>query len=535
MFDKKYLKIIVLVCVILNITASGIVIIIPSENIQDANSSTIIFNSEENIQDIINTANDGNSSNEFPKAEKYFPFGVNIDWGKIQYLASRQGLGKIEWIETALDDMQAHHINTLHFNNLFYDQDLELFVSLAEPRGIRLYPQAGGLPYFFPTRLTKEERDDAFNTLVKPAYLKLINRYRDSEGILVWGICDETPPSLAPELNQWTDYIDGLDPNHPAVVCYNRVDSVEAARDIIKPRIIAYDIYPFFADPNYGPITPIGSLNYYEKTIYNSYKAAREIGAPIWVIAQGMELYSHYFNTLEWRYPTPNEIHLEAWAAIVNGAKGILYWTYTSTPYDYSQGEIIYGLVDRDGNPTEQWDTINDLWYELEPLTSIIVDLDESDSSIISNKGEKIRARTFQRSTGEEKYVIVVNTDVENNKPTNLELTTTENIYDLSTLKQVTSDELFNHVLLPGRGNIYLVGNQSDFDEYKDNYVEYNVNGNDDDHPDSINIIDLFINFRFLLLVIAGIIPLVIIVINRRFSSKRHNRNKRHKQYIYKY
>jgi len=411
-----------------------------------------------------------NAGGAVPEAEKYFPFGTSIGWGNIDGLASRQGLEKWEWVEAAFDDMQAHHINTLHLYNLNF-QELDQFVSLAQPRGIRIYAQAGGLPYYFPTWIeSKEERENIVETQMKPAYADLIDRYGDSSGILAWSICEETPASLAPELKVLTDYIDGLDSNHPAVVCYNQVASVEAARDVIEPRVIPIDLYPFFADPQSGPTTPSASLSYYENKIHDSYQAAKTCGAPLWVVAQGMSLYKRPDETWVWRYPTPNEMRLQAWAAIVNGAKGIMYWVYSSTPADNPAGETIYGLVDRDGNPTEIWDAVGNIWFELEPLTKIIVDIDESSSSIVSSSGEGIRARTFQRETGTDRYVIVVNTNAVNSKTTGVTLTTSANIYDLTALEQVTPDQLLNHVLLPGGGNIYLVGSESDFDYYLDNY-----------------------------------------------------------------
>lgn len=185
---------------------------------------------------------------------------------------------------------------------------------------------------------------------------------------------------------------------------------------------------------------------------------------------QGFAAYRADQGIWVWRYPTPNEMRLQAWVAIVNGAKGINYWVYNGHPEDRPR-ETIYGLVDRDGNPTPAWDAIGDLWFELEPLTKIIVDIDESSSSIVSSSGEEVRARTSQRSTGTDRYVIVANTDAVNSRQTEVTLTTSDDIYDLSTLQQITSDQLFNHVLLPGGGNIYLVGNESAFDYYLDNYT----------------------------------------------------------------
>jgi len=414
---------------------------------------------------------EGESPHTVPQVEKYFPFGVSMNWGNIEGLASRQGLEKWEWVEAAFDDMQDHHINTLHLYNLDF-QELDQFVSLAQPRGIRLYPQAGGLPYYFPRWISsKEEREHIFETEVKPAYAELIDHYRDSDGILAWGICEEAPALFVPELEEWTDYIDGLDSNHPAVVMYNQVASVEAASDIIQPRIIPIDLYPFFADPQSGPTTPSASLSYYENKIHDSYQAAKACGAPLWVVAQGMSLYNGSQETWTWRRPTPNEMRLEAWAAVVNGAKGIMYWQYSSTPAGNPAGATVYGLVDRDGNPTEIWDAVGNIWFEIEPLTKIIVDIDESSSPVVGSSGEGIRARTFQRETGTDSYVIVVNTDAVNSKTTGVTLTTSANIYDLTALEQVTPDQLFNHVLLPGGGNIYLVGSESDFDYYLDNYA----------------------------------------------------------------
>ena len=68
-------------------------------------------------------------------------------------------------------------------------------------------------------------------------------------------------------------------------------------------------------------------------------------------------------------------------------------------------------------------------------------------------------------------YVIIVNTDVVSSQTAGVTPTSSANIYDLTALQQVTPEQLFNHVLPAGGGNIYLVGDESDFEYYLDNYA----------------------------------------------------------------
>lgn len=453
------------------------------------NTNILVLNTDVvDTQQTINNSSINSASNGFPDPKQYFPFGTNIVWGWIDDLADRQGIDNITWCTNALDDMQSHDINAIHFNNLWYDTDkvinLELFHDLAEERGIKLYPQAGSPAYYFPSWLgTKELRDQAWIDWDVPgSYGTLLPSYNESETILVWGLCEEIIPAQVPELVNWTELVAGLDQNHPGVVLYNNIDSVEDACSIIKPEIVPVDFYPFFANSEYGPNTTTTQLAWFESKINRSYYFAHDgPGSPVWLVAQGFREYSNASSKWIWRYPTVDEMHWEAWVSLINGAKGIFYWTYTSKVSDNS----IDGLVDRNGNATEIWDEVPEVWDELEPLTGIIVDINRSENTIVDSSGEGIRARTFQRSTGSDRYVMIVNTNVTTNKTAEVVISTSKNIYDLTTLEQISSTDLYNTEFKPGRGNIYLIGFENDFEWY---LGEYTDEGDDDDSSSSSSI-----------------------------------------------
>lgn len=389
-------------------------------------------------------------------AEKHFAFGTNINWGHIGAMTSGMGMSQSEFMAWALDEMAAKHVNTLHFNNLSQSV-LGAFADLARARGIRLIPQFGGPPLYFTSGASVASAQSAYSSLVAP--------YQGDEAILAWSVVEEvrTNGGYLGRIRDLVRHIDSIS-DHPGFVLWGGpvsygltiqgINTVQPGR--IRPGVVSIDVYPFFNRASSGPTTWAAQLQFYESNIRQVYQTARQYGSPLWVLGQALG------DTEGWRFPTPDEMFWQAWVAIVNGAKGIMYWPFTSS-------SATLGFIQTNGQPRPHW-VLDSVWDDISPFTNIIVDIDE-EANIVTGGHTNLRARTFQRATGTERYIIAVNTRVDTAIMTNLTVSGGPNIYDLRTLQQITPAQLAGATLEPGRGNIYLVGSESDFDYYLANYT----------------------------------------------------------------
>jgi len=179
----------------------------------------------------------------------------------------------------------------------------------------------------------------------------------------------------------------------------------------------------------------------------------------VWVLGQG-------FEDPDWRFPTKNEMFWQAWVAIVHGAKGIMYFTFGSKANRN-------GFVSTDGKRRPHWKVIDNVWRNIAPFEKIIVEIEKLPTSIGISDNPDIRTNTFQREPDTEKYLIVVNSHVDITLPTGVSLASGDNIYDLRTLKPtpIKPSQLAKAKLKPGRGNMYLIGTEEQFNNYIVNYA----------------------------------------------------------------
>src|SRR5439155_18828474 len=164
------------------------------------------------------------------------------------------------------------------------------------------------------------------------------------------------------------------DPRHPVIALYNRATSAARAAREIKPRIVAYDIYPFFASKS-GPQTWPAQRSYYEGHIGQFYQAARECDAPLWVMAQAwssrrVDATDH---TTEWLMarPTRAQMRYQVWMALFQGAKGIFFYAYQDRP-NANGGVINEQLRDRISEPMEHYDEAARLSMELDRIRPLL-------------------------------------------------------------------------------------------------------------------------------------------------------------------
>ena len=402
---------------------------------------------------------------DIPPIKEYFPLGVCVYLHAFGECAKLQGMEMWDFTAQALDDIKAHHCNMVFVGNVV-EKDLKKLVDLAEERGMRVYPQVLSIQY--PRQLKKKEtRRYVFNNRIRKIVERLIPKYRDRYGLLAWGMAEEIKPDIVEEFKDYQDLIAKLDPAHPGVILHNNQIALDKSCKLLKPEIIGRDSYPF-DNHRSGAI----SIFQQEKALEEGYQSAKSCGANFWAMQAGCYTYNRYdkLGGIGNRYPTPKEMRLQSWVAILHGAKGLIYFLYVGVPEQCKSGESLRGLRTARGGETAQWKELGETFRDISFFTPLLVRLDKLDESIASSDNSNIAVETFAaRKEGKERYLIVVNRNTVHAEKVKVKVKSEDRIYDLRVmqrLKAVTLEDFskeFEVEIGPGDGNIYLIGNEQDF------------------------------------------------------------------------
>lgn len=202
-------------------------------------------------------------------------------------------------------------------------EEYELPVMLCSYIGSRYSPQAKSL--------SEEE--------LKAAMLKIVERFKDSRGMFAWYLEEEPGPERAVPYLKEKRWVDEADPNHSCLMIFN----AESGLDAIGPAqsVIFRDIYPIHRSSLQNPWTvPVQVARH-----------VRKYEQPFVLTIQA------FGGERLWSVPSLGQYRLMAYGSLVEGAKGIHHFLYTTRPFFDQKlplDQSLYGgLVDPYGTPTE--------------------------------------------------------------------------------------------------------------------------------------------------------------------------------------
>ena len=418
-----------------------------------------------------------------------FPFGM--------YLVGPNPVSGIEGdlakkADFTCADLKAHNFNAVWANNLDIAGAGDAWLTAGERHGVRIVLQGGGPPGL----LRLEPADTAPGTVgngdyldntVIPYWAAVASKFRRSPALLAYSLDEEVDPSPLSTyrvLARVTRLVEAIDPAHPAIVLYNQVTSAELGAEVVKPKAIASDWYPFFSDPEIGPDTRGGSLSFYVTNQERAYRAARKSGGPFWIMAQGQVtdiLVKGKPDKPVYRMPGPNEMRWQVWASLYCGAKGIFFYVYSTGdferptfPADAAEGTQIYwerGMVDTKGKESAIYREAAQVSREIDPLKPLLLKLDwaePEDGVVYWIESEYVVGRTFtHRDTGA-RYLVLFNSDPKEAHPAAVELNrfakevaADTRTYDVRARKMLSSawpdKELKELPIGPGDGAVVLI------------------------------------------------------------------------------
>jgi len=185
--------------------------------------------------------------------------------------------------------------------------------------------------------------DNAFDVAAK--YIKLV---RDEPALLAWYTNDELGSEWLPQMEKTYNLIKQLDPNHPAYQVQNKVQELE--NDFAVTDVLGSDPYP------------VGGSNLSNTSRRTQITVGvAQSAKSVWMVPQSMD-WAVYHADRKQHPPTLDEMRNQAYQSIINGATGLIYYSY----YD-----MMYEKYPR-GKSTTNMDLFNRRWADCTRLASEI-------------------------------------------------------------------------------------------------------------------------------------------------------------------
>lgn len=400
--------------------------------------------------------------------ERFFPFGVYVEGNAPIASMQESGASVEEQIEATCADLQAHHFNALWVHNLS-PKYLDAWLAAASKHGQRIITQGGDMPmYLLDKGRWENSWKPAIESRVKPFYRELAKKYRGDPTLLAYCLVEEIPPSspFFPAIVEITQEVQKLDPDHPVIVLHNPIKSAQRAASEINSRILAFDIYPFFAGSS-GPTTWPKQRIYYEGTLSKLSTIARQSGVPLWMMVQSWSKrrIDEKGETTQWLMakPSPAQLRYQVWMALLHGAKGVFFFGYQGST-ELKKGALSEHFRDRHGRPLDHYEEASALSRRLDPIKPLLLRLDLAPESGQVSRADHpdIHGRTFIDRDSGSRYLMVVSTDLKDSRPIQLDLGASgpdDRFYDLETRAPQTAVELASLMLEPGGGKMFFIGN----------------------------------------------------------------------------
>lgn len=213
----------------------------------------------------------------------------------------------------------------------------------------------------------------------------MVERLRDRPNLLAWYINDELGQEYITQIEQKNWQIKRLDRNHPTFQVLNRTGYLNAYFN--SSDILATDPYPVGVDPD---LTRSG--DYARLTT----QAARGVKGA-WVVIQIMD-HAAYDSRRKAHQPSQQEIRNQVWQALIGGAQGLLFYSYTDLFYKQKNGQ--FSQQEFDG-----------IWHDVAAVAQQIGEfkpyLLSGQSQLLTGDNTEVAARLFMH--GDRGLLMLVN------------------------------------------------------------------------------------------------------------------------------
>jgi hypothetical protein len=317
-------------------------------------------------------------------SQRFFPLGVFED-GNLVDAAS---------FEAMIDDLSARGLDTVLFTNNWVTRQARL-LDISDRRGFNVV--------FAPSRELDErwwpDSVRADLATARRVIWPLVDRLAGHPSLRAYNIADEPRLELKKKLSLAVRAFRERDPSRPAIPTLVGVDRADVLFAASGPDIMLIDVYPvgWSNGPCDFAMTGFGYPGLDFVAYVRSVTASKPAGVPLWFILQ-----THRYSGDEpsLREPLPEEVRLQNWLAIGEGAQGLFWFIYSS-----QQGWR--GLSD---NP-RLFQEVTELARRVGPLRETLSGLRRSqDQSLVSVSGGAY-VSTLASDDGARRYAVVANRD----------------------------------------------------------------------------------------------------------------------------
>lgn len=290
-----------------------------------------------------------------------------------------------------------------------------------------------------------------------------INLLKKSPAVLGYYLYDEPLPGWIDfaKLKEAKDSLLQLSGgNHPILSVWNDVQQMSYIDGYLNLEVLMADTYPIsdstsegslvdympayfssYGDPDdpstIGPATP--SFSEYIEQIRQDH--CNDNNRPFWIVFQSFGDDVQYdadnpdASWAFWRQVQPKEIRLQAWIALMQGAKGLWYFLYET------ESPVLMGMLDVDGNSTPRLDEATAINTQVNKISPILLKLDVvEDAQVTVNQGEARLHDDLSENT-DDKYIIVTNTDYFNQQDIQVSIPKSDIGYEVHSVMNNITDE----------------------------------------------------------------------------------------------
>lgn len=189
----------------------------------------------------------------------------------------------------------------------------------------------------------------------------IVEQFRDHPALMAWYINDELPLDMLDRLSLHRQWIEELDPHHPAWVVLYQVDQV-------REYLPSYDVIG--TDPYPIPNSPPSNAGTYARKMTTALCGSRAM----WQVPQVFNWANYKKNEADkaaQRPPTFEEMRSMAWQSIAEGANGIVFYSWfdihrdPTTPFE------------------EQWEKIKTIAREIKEMSPVLLSIETPPNVVV--------------------------------------------------------------------------------------------------------------------------------------------------------
>ncbi len=296
----------------------------------------------------------------------FFPLGLYIGNSPTEILAMQE-----------LDEISDSPFNTIlnyEINAGSIDQ-IRKYLDVVNKKGLKIIYSIKDFyegTKYYPKKIDRYKGEEEITR-------GIIKEFRDHPAILAWYHNDELPEKYIPRLKGRYKLIKDLDKNHPTFSVIFQINNAKSYIDTTD--IIGIDPYPI-------PNKPISLVSEWVRSINDGNISKK----PIWIVLQAHNI--GIYSKDKHRSPTYEEMKCMAYQAIVNGVKGIMFYSYFDLKRDPS------GFDSR-------WSDVKRLGEEIKSLIPIILSTEKTPKVQILSGSKSIHFTTKYHNKNI--YIIAVN------------------------------------------------------------------------------------------------------------------------------